>query len=159
MEKALFFNVIVDKSWGIFRRLFLILTNPLFLFFPGSLNDRVRDHPSEFYSAHFSGCLRNFHVNGVWYPLTVERGWKGFQVQDCDGSKCGGELCQNQGSCQLDDKRCKKNNDPAHIYLKILFYYIIDHFDQSCKKRPHWSQHRLRVTGLACAAGAKLENV
>ncbi len=41
---------------------------------------------------HFSGCMRNLHLNGLFYPLSTTRGWKGWAIDDCDGTACGGEV-------------------------------------------------------------------
>ncbi len=54
---------------------------------------------------HFKGCMRNLVVNGMAYPLTSSRGWRGIQIDDCDGTACGGEVCQNEGECQLDENK------------------------------------------------------
>ena len=52
--------------------------------------------------SHFKGCIRNFRANNKWYPLNEETGWKGWDVSDCDGTACGGEVCLNEGTCSLD---------------------------------------------------------
>ena len=41
---------------------------------------------------NFLGCMRNLRLNGKAYPLTVESGWRGLSIDDCDGTACGGEV-------------------------------------------------------------------
>ena len=53
---------------------------------------------------HFEGCMRNLVLNGKEYPLTVEAGWHGLSIDDCDGTACGGEVCKHEGVCNLDEK-------------------------------------------------------
>lgn len=53
---------------------------------------------------HYQGCMRNLVLNGKSYPLTKDAGWDGFSIDDCDGTACGGEVCQHEGVCNLDDK-------------------------------------------------------
>ena len=47
---------------------------------------------------HFEGCMRNLVLNGKPYPLTVEHGWRGLNIDDCDGTACGGEVCRHEGT-------------------------------------------------------------
>ena len=49
--------------------------------------------------------MRNLKVNGVWHPLTARSGWKGWQIEDCDGTACGGEQCQHEGACSVNEDR------------------------------------------------------
>ena len=49
--------------------------------------------------------MRNLHLNGLFYPLSANRGWTGWAIEDCDGTACGGEVCQNEGTCALDPNR------------------------------------------------------
>ncbi|CAH1098434.1 unnamed protein product [Psylliodes chrysocephalus] len=51
---------------------------------------------------HFKGCIRRFIVNDLAVPLTTENIEKSRNVQDCDGTPCGGDSCQNGGTCWLD---------------------------------------------------------
>ena len=53
-------------------------------------------------SSRFRGCLRNLHINENAYPLRVMSGRQGANIVDCDGTVCGGEVCQNDGVCVLD---------------------------------------------------------
>lgn len=32
-------------------------------------------------------------------------GWKGWQIGDCDGTECGGDVCRNEGECFLHQDR------------------------------------------------------
>ena len=51
---------------------------------------------------HFTGCLSGLRINGRPHPLTAEAGWKGWSIDDCDGTACGAEVCANNGICQAD---------------------------------------------------------
>ena len=52
-------------------------------------------------SSRYKGCLRNLALNEASYPLGPSEGRSGVGVVDCDGTVCGGEVCQNQGECML----------------------------------------------------------
>ncbi|KAK9747245.1 hypothetical protein QE152_g5481 [Popillia japonica] len=54
------------------------------------------------YPVHFTGCLRQLHINSVRIPLTVDKIKRSRNIGDCDGTPCGGEYCENGGSCWLD---------------------------------------------------------
>lgn len=46
----------------------------------GSLGEAQNDHYRHYEhmkSDNFKGCVRNLKANNQWYPLTVDRGWKG----------------------------------------------------------------------------------
>ena len=49
------------------------------------------DH-AEVIDPHYSGCMSNLIVNAQHYPLTLERGWTGWSIGDCDGTACGAEV-------------------------------------------------------------------
>ena len=49
------------------------------------------DH-AEVIDPHYSGCMSKLIVNGQHYPLTLERGWTGWSIGDCDGTACGAEV-------------------------------------------------------------------
>lgn len=50
----------------------------------------------------FKGCLRNLYLNNIHIPLTSETLLSAQNVEDCDGTPCGGEVCKNGGTCWLD---------------------------------------------------------
>lgn len=50
----------------------------------------------------YNGCIRKFHVNEEHIQLTAERVLEARNVADCDGTPCGGDVCQNGGTCWLD---------------------------------------------------------
>ena len=43
--------------------------------------------------------FRSLYINEAAYPLKVSKGRAGANIGDCDGTDCGGELCQNSGVC------------------------------------------------------------
>ena len=51
--------------------------------------------------SRYMGCMRSFHINGATYPLTVGEGIAGANIIDCDGTACGGDICENNGVCVL----------------------------------------------------------
>ncbi|XP_074032841.1 eyes shut isoform X2 [Leptinotarsa decemlineata] len=51
---------------------------------------------------HFQGCIRNLFVNDISLPLTNLTIKESRNVEDCDGTPCGEEICQNGGTCWLD---------------------------------------------------------
>ena len=42
--------------------------------------------------ARYRGCMRSLYINEASYPLKVIRGRTGANIQDCDGTVCGGEV-------------------------------------------------------------------
>ena len=51
--------------------------------------------------ARYRGCMRSLYINEASYPLKVIRGRTGANIQDCDGTVCGGEVSDIQGvPCQ-----------------------------------------------------------
>ena len=51
------------------------------------------EDPAEVIDPHYSGCMNKLMVNGQHYPLTLQRGWRGWSIRDCDGTACGAEVC------------------------------------------------------------------
>ena len=74
-----------------------------FFCFPGGI-DHLHDRHYHHNSLFFSGCLRNLLINGLHLPLTSESGWEGVEIDDCDGTECGGEVCSNGGVCSVQEK-------------------------------------------------------
>ncbi|XP_060517827.1 protein eyes shut [Cylas formicarius] len=54
------------------------------------------------YPVPYTGCLRNLAINEQKFPLIAENIQHAQNVKDCDGTPCGGEVCQNGGTCWLD---------------------------------------------------------
>nr|CAD7259717.1 unnamed protein product [Timema shepardi] len=51
---------------------------------------------------YFSGCLRQLAINWRRVPLNTGHILRARNVADCDGTACGGDVCDNGGSCWLD---------------------------------------------------------
>ncbi|XP_039278690.1 protein eyes shut [Nilaparvata lugens] len=49
-----------------------------------------------------TGCVRRLNVNWKHVPLDVEHVLSARNIADCDGTACGGDVCQNGGTCWLD---------------------------------------------------------
>lgn len=49
------------------------------------------------------GCVRGLSVNWRHTPLDGAHVLDGRNVADCDGTACGGDVCQHGGSCWLGD--------------------------------------------------------
>ncbi|KAJ1524333.1 hypothetical protein ONE63_010839 [Megalurothrips usitatus] len=47
------------------------------------------------------GCVRGLTVNWRHTPLDAAHVLDGRNVEDCDGTACGGDVCRNGGSCWL----------------------------------------------------------
>lgn len=60
-------------------------------------NDAVSSAP-----VPFTGCVRNLYLNKVQIPLTPDTILEARNIEDCDGTPCGGEVCKNGGTCWLD---------------------------------------------------------
>nr|XP_022918881.1 protein eyes shut [Onthophagus taurus]XP_022918882.1 protein eyes shut [Onthophagus taurus]XP_022918883.1 protein eyes shut [Onthophagus taurus] len=54
------------------------------------------------YPIPFMGCIRNFFINSQRIPLTSTTIKSSRNIVDCDGTPCGGDYCENNGSCWLD---------------------------------------------------------
>ncbi|CAH0389402.1 unnamed protein product [Bemisia tabaci] len=50
----------------------------------------------------FTGCLRKLMINDKRIQLDERTILVGRNVADCDGTACGGDICQHNGSCWLD---------------------------------------------------------
>ncbi|KAF5275697.1 hypothetical protein FQA39_LY06809 [Lamprigera yunnana] len=50
----------------------------------------------------FTGCLRRFAINSNHIPLTKKHIQNGRNIADCDGTPCGGDACENGGTCWMD---------------------------------------------------------
>ncbi|XP_050086417.1 protein eyes shut [Anopheles aquasalis] len=62
------------------------------------------------YPVPFRGCIRNVNLNGSRVLLNDSTIIASRNIQDCDGTPCGGELCARGGICWLDEHsqpRCK----------------------------------------------------
>ena len=50
----------------------------------------------------------NLRINGRPYPIRADgdgsSGWSGWAIEDCDGTACGSEICQHEGSCSVDEE-------------------------------------------------------
>nr|CAD7195211.1 unnamed protein product [Timema douglasi] len=54
---------------------------------------------------YFSGCLRQLAINWRRVPLNTGHILRARNVADCDGTACGGDVCDNGGSCWLDKEQ------------------------------------------------------
>ncbi|CRL07542.1 CLUMA_CG020507, isoform A [Clunio marinus] len=52
----------------------------------------------------FKGCVRQFYLNGHRYVLNEQTIVESRNINDCDGTACGGDSCDLGGHCYLDDK-------------------------------------------------------
>lgn len=50
----------------------------------------------------FTGCLRLLFINSRRVALNEENIKAARNIADCDGTPCGGDFCENGGSCWLD---------------------------------------------------------
>ncbi|KAK4880029.1 hypothetical protein RN001_008175 [Aquatica leii] len=50
----------------------------------------------------FTGCIRQLIIDSFHLPLTREYIKQGRNIADCDGTPCGGDACENGGTCWLD---------------------------------------------------------
>lgn len=58
----------------------------------------------------FRGCVRQFTISGSRIVLNETNIVESRNINDCDGTACGGDTCDLGGHCWLDDKmqpRCK----------------------------------------------------
>ncbi|XP_062549103.1 protein eyes shut isoform X2 [Armigeres subalbatus] len=51
----------------------------------------------------FRGCIRNVNLNGTRLTLNESSIVESRNVNDCDGTPCGGDICTKGGLCWLDE--------------------------------------------------------
>ncbi|XP_053675860.1 protein eyes shut [Anopheles nili] len=91
------------------REEYMSLTSKLYL---GGLPD-LSEVPYDAltgYPTSFRGCIRNVILNGTRITLNGSSIVASRNINDCDGTPCGGDLCANGGICLLDEyskPRCK----------------------------------------------------
>ncbi|XP_023335490.1 protein eyes shut isoform X2 [Eurytemora carolleeae] len=68
----------------------------------GGLPDMSTVSESNGALVRFAGCIRNLNVNERLYELKAGLGRVGANIQDCDGTVCGGEVCGEKGLCFLE---------------------------------------------------------
>ncbi|XP_055597303.1 protein eyes shut [Uranotaenia lowii] len=51
----------------------------------------------------FRGCIRNVNLNGTRITLNESSIMEARNINDCDGTPCGGDLCSKGGLCWLDE--------------------------------------------------------
>lgn len=50
----------------------------------------------------YTGCIRSFSVDSRHIPLNQKNIISSRNIADCDGTPCGGDFCENGGTCWLD---------------------------------------------------------
>ena len=58
--------------------------------------------------ARYRGCMRSLYINEASYPLKVIRGRTGANIQDCDGTVCGGEVSSRCVARQLKHQTSRR---------------------------------------------------
>ena len=58
--------------------------------------------------ARYRGCMRSLYINEASYPLKVIRGRTGANIQDCDGTVCGGEVGSHCVARQLKQQTSRR---------------------------------------------------
>ena len=58
--------------------------------------------------ARYRGCMRSLYINEASYPLKVIRGRTGANIQDCDGTVCGGEVSSHCVARQLKHQTSRR---------------------------------------------------
>ena len=72
----------------------------------------------------YRGCIRSLYINEASYPLRVSEGRRGANIEDCDGTQCGGELCPNQGVCLVQEEepgyqcQCPNTHSGPHCQVE-----------------------------------------
>lgn len=70
----------------------------------------------------FKGCVRQFYLNAHRYVLNEQTIVESRNINDCDGTACGGDSCDLGGHCYLDDKsnpHCKCPETSKGIHCEI----------------------------------------
>ncbi|XP_059616648.1 protein eyes shut, partial [Phlebotomus argentipes] len=82
----------------------------------------------------FRGCIRQLSVSGTRIVLNETNILESRNIQDCDGTACGGDSCDLGGHCWLDDKlqphcKCPENAKGDRCQIPESCHMI------SCKNR------------------------
>lgn len=59
-------------------------------------------YPAPYLPIPYKGCMRLFSINSQHIPLDSQNIRSSRNIADCDGTPCGGDFCENGGSCWLD---------------------------------------------------------
>uniref|UniRef100_A0A182PMD4 Protein eyes shut n=1 Tax=Anopheles epiroticus TaxID=199890 RepID=A0A182PMD4_9DIPT len=74
------------------------------------------------YPVSFRGCIRNVNLNGTRITLNESSIVASRNINDCDGTPCGGDICARGGLCYLDEHsqpRCKCPEYSKGVYCEI----------------------------------------
>ncbi|XP_052864625.1 protein eyes shut [Anopheles cruzii] len=94
---------------GSVREEYISLTSELYLGGLPDLSELPMDAISG-YPVPFRGCIRNVNLNGSRVTLNASSIVAARNINDCDGTPCGGDICAHGGLCWLDEHsqpRCK----------------------------------------------------
>uniref|UniRef100_A0A182NE63 Protein eyes shut n=1 Tax=Anopheles dirus TaxID=7168 RepID=A0A182NE63_9DIPT len=98
---------------GSVREEYVSLTRELYL---GGLpdlstlpNDAISGYP-----VSFRGCIRNVNLNGTRITLNDSSIVASRNINDCDGTPCGGDICARGGLCWLDEHSQPRCKCPEH---------------------------------------------
>lgn len=70
----------------------------------------------------FKGCVRQFYINGQRYVLNEQTIVESRNINDCDGTACGGDSCDMGGHCWLDNDmhpHCKCPPEAKGLHCQI----------------------------------------
>uniref|UniRef100_A0A182JZL7 Protein eyes shut n=1 Tax=Anopheles christyi TaxID=43041 RepID=A0A182JZL7_9DIPT len=94
---------------GSVREEYVSLTQELYLGGLSDLSNLPYDAISG-YPVSFRGCIRNVNLNGTRITLNESTIVASRNINDCDGTPCGGDICARGGLCYLDEHsqpRCR----------------------------------------------------
>uniref|UniRef100_A0A182VJ43 Crumbs n=1 Tax=Anopheles merus TaxID=30066 RepID=A0A182VJ43_ANOME len=66
------------------------------------------------YPVSFRGCIRNVNLNGTRITLNESSIVASRNINDCDGTPCGGDICAGGGLCYLDEHSQPRCRCPEH---------------------------------------------
>uniref|UniRef100_A0A182QZ83 Protein eyes shut n=1 Tax=Anopheles farauti TaxID=69004 RepID=A0A182QZ83_9DIPT len=66
------------------------------------------------YPVAFRGCIRNVNLNGTRIALNESSIVASRNINDCDGTPCGGDICARGGLCWLDEHSQPRCKCPEH---------------------------------------------